>query len=469
MKRWVLGLGSLLLLACAGWFFYQRTGLAAELPPNLEQLDPLVQDLLRREVSRLNARRRSGPAWTRLGQVLEANGLYGEAEFAYGRALELKPHDARSFHRLACVQERLGDLERAVETMELAAEFEPGYAGSWWTLAGWQIDLGDLEGAEVSLSKAEELAPGLPAVQVARVRWELARGEPGRAVERLQQSDLLDAERPLPFAYHLLAIALRQGGDSAGAEAAQERAKGLRPTFPHAWLQEMQRWQTGYAALRTQAGRLVAQGRLQDAREGLERILAYDPDDVRSANMLAGCLLEEGDHPAALQLLAATAAKHPEHRGTTLNWAETLLRSQAPDREVLEPVRRALIQLTERDAGDAEAWRSLARVQEALGEDQGSLMSLDRAAGLLPEEPEIPLKAAYVAMKLGHHGEALERFEQVVQVHGDLPQAALGEFQALALDGQRAAAVQALERLADRPDVDPGQLDQLRAWWASQP
>lgn len=66
---------------------------------------------------------RSGPAWGRLGSVLDAHHLFDEAAICYGRALALDPDEFRWAYLLAVVQDF-----RGVEVDELHSAFDAAVA-----------------------------------------------------------------------------------------------------------------------------------------------------------------------------------------------------------------------------------------------------------------------------------------------------------------------------------------------------
>lgn len=462
VRRWVVA-GLLLVAGLAALVLgLERVGgPLPSRPADFEALDPLVQERLEEELAAVREHRRSPAAWRRLAAFEEANGLFGAAERAYEQALVLGPGDAQALHRLACVLERTGDLERAAQTMARATEAEPYYPASWWWLAWWRLDLGELEAAEAALAHARALAPEAPAVRLVAVRLALARRSPAEAAA------LLDAELlagpSAPYAHHLLAQALRQQGDLDGAERAAARADGRRPVFADRWSAEVQALETGYAALRLRAGRDLLARRFAEAEEKLRAILAHDPADARSWNMLATCRLELGDAAGAVEHAERVLALDPASREGAINLGRALLRSspREPARlaEALDHA-QALVVARPEDAG---AWRVRASLAEALGRTDEALAALDAAAALEPEATDLRLQAAFVELKASRFEPALKRLQALQTTHPELDEAWFGAALTLLQAGRLEEARAALETLETREGVDAARVAQLRA------
>ena len=460
-RRAPLFLGSLIVLVGLGMWRQCFTGPVPVPPVDFETLDPLVRQLITKELARIKRWRRFGDAWQRMGMVYEANGLLGDAALCYEHALTLEPGDARALHRLACVQERFGDLSLAADTMSLAAQADASYAPSWWRLALWKLDLGDLDGASAALDHASELSPDDPAVHFGMVRLQLARRSADEAIATLQRKGLLEGP-DAAYAYHLLAIARRLQGDLEGVEIAQASAEGRKLQFSDPWGREMRRWSTGYATMRLKAGRDVQAGRYAEAERVLEEVLAYDASDVRSLNMLAVCRLQQGDGQGALALLEQLFLLEPGHYGGTINYVRALLRERAVEPDILRDANVRLRGAIAVRPKNIDGWRVLAALEERSKRPEQMIEALDHAIALDRMATDLRLKAAYAMVKLGRFNDALERFRTLQEEHPDLTEAWFGEVTSL-LYAQRAEdAHRALEQLSRRPDADPQRLSKLR-------
>lgn len=462
MKKAALLLFLAAAASVAGYFAYQRSGPPPVLPAAPDGLDPLVRELVESGAAHVDARRRSAEARLRLGMAYEANGLYGEASACYEQLLALDPRDARARHRLACVEERTGDLARAVETMSLAVEADPEYAGSWARLAWWLVDLGETERAAEALDEARRRMPDAPEVRFVEVRLALAERDAEGAIERLEGGRLLEGA-DAAYGHYLLSLARRQLGDLEGAADAHARSDGSRFSFSDPWTREMLAFQTGYAAMRVRASRAVAAGDYGRAEPALREIVAHDPRDARSLNLLGACRLGRGDLDEAASLFERVLEVDPGDYSATVNAARVELRRRPPDATALAAAYERVGQAVERRPRDASGWRVLATLADELERPGEVVTALDRAIALEPEAPELPLKAAYTEVVLGRFDAALARFRAAQSRWPEEDEAWFGELTALVYAGRAAEARDALRTLADRPGLDAERVHQLRA------
>ncbi|MGE0719673.1 MAG: tetratricopeptide repeat protein [Alphaproteobacteria bacterium] len=127
-----------------------------------------------------------------------------------------------------------GDRIAAAQLLEQAVATEPGHAGAWGALGLARLDGGDAEGAAAALARAEALDPTTAETPFNRATAERARDRLGAAI------------------------------------AALERALARRPGFPAAEL--------------NLAYLLLEQGRVAEADQAFDSMLAVDPDHGRAAS-----------------------------------------------------------------------------------------------------------------------------------------------------------------------------------------
>ena len=458
--------GSLALLAVvvlSGWvyLFYQRTGPVPDPPAELASLDALLVEAIEEELANVGANRRSLEAWRRVGLTYEANALFADAERCYERTLELWPEDGRTYYQLACVRERSGDLERAVEAMRRACELAPDYGGAWSRLAAWNLDLGEIEPAERALERARELLGEDDVVRLLEVRLALARRDAEGALALLGREGVLSGDDG--YAYHLLSVARRQTGDLEGAEEAHAKGQGSRLAFSDPWSLEMMGMQRGYAAMRRTAARHVQTGRYESAWGLLEQVLENDPNDVRSLNMQAVCAMEMGDNARALELLERVFALEPEHHDGSLNYTKALLRSGTKKEEYVVQAERRLTTALAKRPTDVSGWRLLITLEEHRGRPDLALAALDRLLELEPQATDVRLKGAYLSLTLQRFDDALTRFRDLQERSPDLGEAWLGEATVLVYAGRKAEATELLEKLVGRAGIDAARIAKLRA------
>src|SRR5580704_14844511 len=125
-----------------------------------------------------------------LGDVLMEQGRLSEAIRAYQEMVNLRP-DLQSYTRVAHLRWLKGDLEGAIEVIELAVtaasprEPEPG-AWAYTRMGTYSLQTGDIEVAERAAACAMEYAHDYPPALLLRGRVLLAQGKLSPAIESLQ-------------------------------------------------------------------------------------------------------------------------------------------------------------------------------------------------------------------------------------------------------------------------------------------
>jgi tetratricopeptide (TPR) repeat protein len=159
-----------------------------------------------------------------LGDVLMEQGKLGDAVEAYQQMMNLKP-DLRAYARAAHMRWLKGDLEGAIEAMELAvsaASPSDTESAAWVNtrLAFYEFQAGRVNEAEQRCALALSLQNNYPPTLLLRGRILLGQGRFGEAVEALQRAVRLN---PLPEYQWTLAEALRVAGKEN--EASQVEAQ----------------------------------------------------------------------------------------------------------------------------------------------------------------------------------------------------------------------------------------------------
>lgn len=198
--------------------------------------------------------RRHGVAWTTLAAVERLGGRPAAALAAARRAAACAPSYENAFLEAARACLALGDARSALRWLERAARRS--------SRLGW-ASLGEGRAAPAPLP--ESLLMGA-ASRGRLLAWSgealLARGEPARALERLEEA--LRAEPRFHWAHAWRGEALSALGNKAAAERALRRCTAAAPRYARAWV-----------AL---ARALHDAGRLRPALAACGRALALEPD-----------------------------------------------------------------------------------------------------------------------------------------------------------------------------------------------
>ncbi len=176
-----------------------------------------------------------------------------------------------------------------------------------------KLELGDVGGAQADLDAALKVLPSLPAAIIGRSWLDLANGDPGSAVKRLEpRYKSSSGDVALATAY---AAALRSQGDPSGRERAKQVLDAVltRPT--------------GYTVARAQQelGRLLvdrgefpaarsafdtaARGGALDARIDLALLQIEDRETMAGSKALTQLLNEAGDRATAALMLETARAQ----------------------------------------------------------------------------------------------------------------------------------------------------------------
>ncbi|MCA9295879.1 MAG: tetratricopeptide repeat protein [Phycisphaerales bacterium] len=276
------------LAAGAGLWWFGGIGRPAPPPvlsSNLEQVDPMVRSAVEDTLTAIADDPRNAALRARLGMLYHANGLDEVAEPAYEQALAMKSDVPRWWHFLAMHRGEQGDLDGAREAEREAVRLDPNNGAAFRRLGQWSLESGDLDDALNYYNQAEIAQPTHPlnAFGAGRVLVEL--GRPDEAITRLTAA--LRAHPELKYGHVLLSRAYREAGRTA--EAAQEAARGAgaAPVTDDPWMNELLAMRTGYSGTILEAGRLLAQGRADDAITTLNALRIAYPQDVTVLNHLA--------------------------------------------------------------------------------------------------------------------------------------------------------------------------------------
>jgi tetratricopeptide (TPR) repeat protein len=172
-------------------------------------------------------------------------------------------------------------------------------------------------------------------------------------------------------------------------------------------------------------------GRFADAREPLERAVAFLPRDTAAQINLAGCLGRLGQHDAALATLERAARLKPSdaaigyNRGRAL---EALGRSEEAERaydEVLSIDHRLIPALSAR-----------ASLLAARGDWVGALADLDRALANRPDEAALKLRRGELLLQQGDWMRGLADHEARLEIAAERYAPALPPWQGEPLAGR---------------------------------
>jgi tetratricopeptide (TPR) repeat protein len=253
-----------------------------------------------------------------LGDVLMEQGRLDEAISSYQRMVNRRP-DLQAYTRIAHMRWLKGDLEGAIEVMQMAVAAggsrEPeATAWAYTRLAIYKVQAGDMDGAAksagIALQFTENCAPAL----LLRGRIWLAQNKASAAIESLRQAADLAS---LPEYQWTLADALRETGDSPAAEEVESRlvnsgavndgrtfalyliARGERTQLALRLAQRELSIREDIFTMDAMAWTLQANNRLAEARDYSEKSLQEGTQDARLFYHAGAIAMALGDYAKA--------------------------------------------------------------------------------------------------------------------------------------------------------------------------
>src|SRR5262249_28175363 len=251
-----------------------------------------------------------------LGDALMEQGKLGDAVEAYQRMMNLKP-DLRAYARAAHMRWLKGDLEGAIEAMQLAvsaASPQEAESAAWVNtrLAFYEFQAGRVSEAEQRCALALSLQDNYPPTLLLKGKMLLAQSRFGEAVDALQKAVKLN---PLPEYQWTLAEALRAAGREKQASEVEaqicERGASSDPRTVALYLATRQESpETAIRLARAElnsrndvfthdalAWSLAAAGKLTQAHGEMQRALAEGTKDARLF-LHAGIIASQAGHSA---------------------------------------------------------------------------------------------------------------------------------------------------------------------------
>lgn len=306
-----------------------------------------AEDLARQLV----ARRGRGFDYGLLGDALMEQGRLTDAVAAYQQMMDLHP-DIHAYARAAHVRWLKGDLDGAIEAMNLAASAATPHdaeSAAWVNtrLANYKFQAGRTEDASVLCDLALSYQSNYPPALLLRGKMLLSAGKPGEGTPWLSLAAQLN---PIPEYQWALADALRETGSENDAAAIEAQLRQHGPASdPRTFAVFLAtRNQSPDLALRLAREEVGVRGDVF-TRDALAWALAAN-DNLEAAQTQMNLALAEGTQDARLFFHAAIIASRAGHRTDALNWTQ---KARDLDRLLLPSERKQLQELTTPEASTA--------------------------------------------------------------------------------------------------------------------
>lgn len=382
----------------------------------------------------------SAGAWGRLGIVLDAHGLYGDALPCYQRAGQLDPTDHR-WPYLTAVVLAADDPLQAINHFERAIEIEPRSSAIRRTFADTLLRAGRLAEAEAQYREALKLDPenrnallGLGELAMRGNRLEEALGRLSRALEL----GPYDSE-----VHEKLARLYTRMGDPAKAEQEAMLVKAFPEKAP---VRDPLRAEVAAQAVSSTSvirrGLAHARhGRNHDAEAAFRQVLQSQPEHVKALLNLGAVLVKQGRTAEAVDQLRAALTLAEDNSEIHSNLGVALAYdNQVP--QALEHIRTAL----RLDPNYNEAYYNLGWILEAQGKTDQAQAAYQRALELNPVNVRAHNNLGKVLASRGQLDEAVKHWQYAVAYSRENPEALFNLAVAFIQQERFGEAVALLER-----------------------
>lgn len=351
---------------------------------------------------------------------------YAQAELFLTQALKLAPGQLLARHMLAQTYVRIGQPDRALETLKPLLD-APRVNANTLALAGEVfLTLGDAKRSEEAFAAAAKMLP-----DDIRLRTSLAMSQVLRSkgsAETMQSLEALTVEDSSPRADLALVSAKLGQRDYPGALKALE---GLQKKQPERAAPDNLRGQV-----------LFQQGDKAAARTSFEAALKKEPKFLPAAINLAALDLADGQREAAIQRLKNMAAADPGNPDVHVARAELASRTGAGAAEVASLLGEAI----RANAAAPRAHVALVTHWLATGDARSALNAAQAGAAALPQNADVQDALGRALMANGDRQQALSIWRTLASQQPKQPSHHLHMAEAMAANGNYDEAQNSLRR-----------------------
>ena len=326
LRSWTGRIVIIIVLGSVGYSLLKiQSGPRAIRPVVGQVIDPILLPVIENYADEVDANRGNPKIRMHLGMTYEAATLNTLAEATYLQFVKLFPKRAIGWYRLAVVQERQGNLDDAIFSIQRAAEISGDQmAAPHWQLALWLIDVGRIEEAKKAANLASSIKPNSLPVQIANARIAIEEGNPEIAIELLNKGDLISKVQD-GYVYQLLGRAYRAIGDEEKSRLAWSRAGQSKPKWGDPWTTNVVNHVIGLQLMRQKIKQFMKSGELVSARKLIQEYFTYEPDNVLVRRFDAMCDVRQGSVNKGLQKLITLIKEDPNDTSSMMLLAKSRL------------------------------------------------------------------------------------------------------------------------------------------------
>lgn len=310
----------------------------------------------------------------------------------------------------ALLQEKAGDLFRALDAYEKALQLWPQEAGWHDAASDLAIALGDILVGLDHREQALKLDPGSQRYALKLGQACLTAENPSRAIEVLEaacpRSESEDEDTPLESNPTLAAIwlclarAYHMAGNQTEALEAAIKASEMDPTSGEGFL--------------TAGETALALNKQQDALDYARKAVLRDPENVSGLLFLSRVLVQQGQNEEALAVLDESAASVRNLFPVAMERARLIYRLNGAQ-AVLEMLER----LAQEYPDEPELLAFLAQSQMESGDLRSAERQASKSLRLDPGQPDLALLLGRLQRKSGQLDQAVHLLTDVIRMAPD--------------------------------------------------
>lgn len=326
-RKWPWGVAiGIAILVCGLIFLVQISGTLAIRPKAGTVTDPILLPVIKKFADAVDAHPNQPNPRMELGMTYEGAGLNELAEATYSQYASLFPDRVIGWFRMAIVQYRMGEIEKAIQSLEYATEVAgENMDAPHWQLGFWYIDVGNFEDAEKQVAIANLKRPNSMQVQIAKGRIALATGDPELAIEILNNNRLIE-QIPDGYVYQLLGRAYRAVGEEDKSREAWSRAGQKKPVWSDPWTKNVVDHVVGLNAMRQEILKHMRANEFESARKLIDEYLAYETETLAIRRLDAACDANQGKVGSAMKKYSILLSENPKDTFTMRLIAKTRMR-----------------------------------------------------------------------------------------------------------------------------------------------
>lgn len=391
---------------------------------NLLRARELTQQLMRFGSNHVGVLQMSGAVEAQVGSLVVA-------ESRFTKALQIEPNLPVARRNLALVYLRLGQAQRALDTVQPLLTPSLSYSDAHAVAGDAYLRLGNPSAAQAAFARAIEYDPGNDRIQTAIALTQLSKGDPDSAFAQL---DALSLKSKDTYADSALVSARLHRREHAAALAAVELMAKKQPGDPTV------------AELR---GRIHLDRRdYESARKAFDEALKLDPNMFAAIASLATIDSIEGKTAQARARFEAAVKADARNHHARMALADMMLRAGAPLDEIKALLREAIL------ASPGESGPRLQLIDLAMKKRQykEALSVAQEAAAAMPTDIAVLDAVGRAQAESGDTEQAISTFRRIAAIEQSSGKAYLRLADVYKTSGKKAAAETALRKAIE---VDP--------------